>query len=145
MATRLCGTIGTMKNCQYCGKLFQERTDRPSYFCSIPCSNKSRRKHFPKPCVHCAKLFEPPRNHPRQKYCSTVCRNLARTSKRAVPCSNCGKIIVRSHKRWAHQRHVYCSWRCMSAFRVKHDPRGRSHPQYIERIRLLCDTCGSQI
>lgn len=134
-----------MKKCERCGKPVEERTDRDVHFCSIECANKSRRKHFPKPCEFCEKPFQPPSSHPSQKYCSTDCRDNARRCSVDVPCSFCGKTISRKKSRVDTFDTFFCSSGCMGKYRKLHAPVGDRHPQYIERTEYTCDYCGTSV
>ena len=139
-----------MKNCKHCGNLFEPRTDRENPFCSISCANKSRRKNYPKPCLFCKEYFQPPQNHPLQKYCTTSCRDKARNRRKIVSCSTCDKEIVRPRKR-LKQKNFYCSRKCEDLSRWRGgcpDYRGPNwHKQRLlalKRDNHLCQHCGNQ-
>lgn len=93
-------------------------------------------------CPYCLQDFTPPSKHPGQKHCSTTCRDKARSTRKILPCSICGTLVERQAKRYNRQAHLFCSKACEAEGRRRWNPRGSSHPQYVEPVIVTCETCG---
>jgi predicted nucleic acid-binding Zn ribbon protein len=108
-----------MKECAYCGRLFQPNSGGQKY-CSKKCKLAKRRQVTKvKICEVCGEEFI--QKQPRQIYCGYECaykasnerariRNAAEKG-RAIPCKYCGKEFVP-----AHGTNKYCSEKCRTLY-----------------------------
>lgn len=128
-------------SCIICSRPVKFRSGRFVLFCSVKCSNQSRRKLFPKPCGHCKINFLPPTNHSKQRFCSLHCRDAARTLKKVVICAYCESSVVKANHRATGRR--FCSKACEVSWRKINAPRGSAHGQY-KRVQKHCEVCGTK-
>ena len=73
--------------CLHCGKEFVRPRNWPGTheYCSVGCSNASRRKERkPRQCLQCGATFVPRHKEATQKYCSQKCWGRAQTSSPVV-------------------------------------------------------------
>lgn len=127
-----------MKECAYCGRLFQPNSSGHKY-CSKKCKLAKRRQAKKnKICEKCGNEFTPKQS--RQKYCTYECgvkaRNeLARIRKAMkentpIPCKRCGKEFIPTHS-----SQKYCSATCTTLYHRELIQRNKYQPKQ-------CVICG---
>jgi len=130
--------------CIQCGKIFDRPKYRKAKYCSVKCSNESKKGRFweTKTCPECGKEFKslPFRN---QKYCSLKCSNESKKGKtwdirKCLECNKEFKAIPSKNQR-------FCSVKCGSIYNCKRGKNvGKGRVVGKKYVIKKCKYCGKE-
>lgn len=122
----------TIKNCEVCGREFQNDKHHPKRFCKITCRDADRASTRHKVCPACGREYKASRAE--QVHCSKACSgktNSGRGSRGgAVPLCVCGQPIPNKARK-------FCSDECMSQHQTR---RQKSKPDETH----VCQRCSER-
>lgn len=114
--------------CEQCGETFTAEPGKESRkYCSVACSNRSRRTRVTIECKHCGDEFEvPPSMTDRRTCCSRSCASAYHRSRVTLECEHCGDGFETIPSKATRKK--YCSKQCQDRSRRT-------------KVELTCENC----
>lgn len=114
--------------CAQCGKDISCKPSAIRKFCNPKCFVEHRR-HKPKKCPCCGRLFYNKSHSGVQKYCSMKCAAKAKRRPITKRCQRCGKLYETCHAR--RKRSRFCSRKCTDMARRKSKRPSKEQLQHL--------------
>ncbi len=127
--------------CEFCGNDFYKHVSeikrRKHHFCTVRCSNLSKRGNLKKSlevqCLNCNKTFSKPSclvKNSDKHFCNRECFAKYKTTKVKIQCKMCNEdFFIKKHKYENFEQNFFCSRACS----------GKHHTKKVEVICLVCD------
>ncbi len=123
---------GDTRTCQQCPTTFYNKPGEDKKFCSVPCSNASRKVVYKGECQVCGAETSWDTPVRERKFCSVQCSAVARSRtakdhRERRDCASCGNQFIVPTKR---KGQLYCSRACIP------------HGELVGRTETACARCG---